>query len=238
LKKLELRNEELKGILKECSDFFFSEKYSIIFDNEELMKKFHLEIGNDRNKRECLSEKYLNHLIKYPKRHIGYPQGVKGIDIRNDSTPERYFSKTKNFSEEYRTCWEEISKFSDEIDNKLHTFLSGKFSAYFTIYPKDGYIGWHSNHNAFGYNILLSYSENGTGYFEHIIHGDPEKKKIRHDDPKGEWTAKAGYFGGLDEPEKICWHRAEACGSKRMTISYIVPDKTIWELMCHDVETP
>lgn len=236
MKLLQLNNVELKNILNECSDFFFSEKYSIIFNDDLLMGEFYCDVGHREN-RETLSDNYINHLIKYPERHIGFPQGIKGIDIRHDKTPDRYFRKTKQFGSQYIKLWKEIQDFADDIDKKLHTLLSGKHSAYFTVYPKDGYIGWHSNHNASGHNILLSFSEQGTGYFEHIIHGDPEKKRIRHNDVKGQWTAKAGYFGSLSEPENICWHRAESGGSKRITISYIVPDKTMWELMCRDVET-
>ena len=48
------------------------------------------------------------------------------------------------------------------------------------------------------------------------------------------WNCKVGYFGGFDEPEKVYWHCART-RTPRLTLSYVIFDKNIWEDMVVDI---
>jgi hypothetical protein len=118
------------------------------------------------------------------------------------------------------------------LDKKLIGFLGAKYGAVKMYYPKEGFLGWHNNANAPGYNIIMSYTENGGGYFEyeHPI----SKEIVRLQDPGG-WTIKVGYFGGHDEPDQVFWHAAKT-DEPRLTLAYVIPDAWMWEEMIADIE--
>lgn len=78
-------------------------------------------------------------------------------------------------------------------------------------YPPGGHIGWHTNSNFVGYNILLTYSETGDSFFEYVNNNEV----IRVNDPIG-WSYKIIKWGVNEE--KV-WHRAEA-NCNRITITY------------------
>ena len=160
------------------------------------------------------SVEYLKELQKAP--HIGFPECSKGVSLGTE--PKRYPKE-----------WDETIK---ECDKKLIGFLGAKYGAVKMYYPKDGFLGWHNNANAPGYNIIMSYTENGGGYFEyeHPI----SKEIVRLQDPGG-WTIKVGYFGGHDEPDQVFWHAAKT-DEARLTLAYVIPDAWMWEEMIADIE--
>jgi hypothetical protein len=97
-------------------------------------------------------------------------------------------------------------------------FLSVKHNALCAVYPPGGFISWHSNHNAPGYNLIFSYSETGDGHFSYV---HPETKEVvKCEDTAGKWTCKAAYFGSWTESDKVLYHAAET-DCWRVTVSYV-----------------
>jgi len=148
------------------------------------------------------------------ENHEGYPEVSHGVDLTDiKSTP---------------------LEFRDEISNvskKLNTFFGSKFNAVRMYYPAGGFMGWHNNHNVPGYNILLSYTKNGDGWFRYK---DPATNEIitLYDTPG--WTAKVGYYGHNEEPDKLYWHCARA-HEERLTLGFVIPNEGMWEMMCEDL---
>jgi hypothetical protein len=237
---LDLVNEELLETLHEISEYFTSEEFSDAIDIPTIIKGYTSDVYDDDHEKteiECLSERYLDHLVKHPENHIGYPEGISGLDVRPSNT-KQFMSKCKKWGlldKSGKMWWKTLEK--QKVWNKtLMGLLGAKHDALFTRYFKNGYIGWHNNQNAYGHNLILSYSPSGSGYFEYMVHGTKDRYRI--DDLAGVWTAKAGYFGGLHEKERLCWHKAETGDDIRITVSFIVPDHTLWKFMCEDIETP
>ena len=158
-------------------------------------------------------EEYFKTIDK--ENHIGWPEVSYGADI----------SYTNRTSIDLR---ERIRR----IDSDFNDILSAKHCAVKMYYPEGGYMGWHNNHNASGYNILFSYTKNGNGYFRYK---DPITLETitMHDVPG--WTAKVGYYGNLEEKDKIYWHCARAYET-RLTLGFIIPDKNFWEMMIEDIQ--
>ena len=85
-------------------------------------------------------------------------------------------------------------------------------------YPAGGHIGWHTNSNFAGYNILLTYSDTGDSFFEYV---NSEGNVTRLDDPVG-WSYKIIKWGiGADK----VWHRAHA-QCDRMIITFFSTDES------------
>ena len=52
-----------------------------------------------------------------------------------------------------------------------------------SYYPPKGFVGWHTNWNAFGYQLILTWSESGDGYFTYYDKKNDEF--VKHEDVKG-----------------------------------------------------
>lgn len=81
--------------------------------------------------------------------------------------------------------------------------LGANSNAVFLYYPKDGFVGWHTNQNNSGLQFIFSYSEKGDGYFQY--YDKKEKRIIKLEDEAG-WNARYLHFG----KKKVdhCWHSA------------------------------
>lgn len=209
-------NPELLSILDEFSDFFYSRDYSNL---ESFISKNHKmkDVSIKEMADEATSEEYLMKALEVPALEYGYPRHSWGLELSMD----RDFIDDK-----------ELLKKSRETDDKLMTFFGARNNALQMYYPAGGYIGWHTNCNAKGYNIVISCNPGGDGYF---VHYDHVNKKYNYFYDKPGWNVKAGYFGSHDEPEKMYWHSAKT-NTPRITLSYIIYDKNIWEDMMDDIE--
>ena len=178
MKQLEIKNSELIELLNNTSNWFKSIDKSI------------LSFKNKKDDNEYYtSEKYLNQID--PEKHDGIPKYTHGVDIAFPSTTPGSWRKKIL-----------------EIDNSLNIILGSQRCAVKMYYPTDGYMSWHNNHNAPGYNILFSYTEQGDGWFRYK---DPKTSEIvtMYDEPG--WTAKVGSTsltfnpvnGRYDEAEEV-----------------------------------
>jgi len=206
-------NPELKNILEEFSTWFFNSSY-----NTELIP---FEKLDDNEKGEyATTSNYLKEALKDPKSY-GYPKHMLGAVMENNLNKNRLQPKL------YREA-------CDNIDKKLINYFGARNNALRAYYPSGGYIGWHNNANAPGYNIIITCNPEGNGEFEYY---DQEKNMIiKYPDKKG-WFVKVGYFGSFEEPEKMYWHCART-RSPRLTLSYIIPHQSLWQSMIDDIGIP
>ena len=70
---------------------------------------------------------------------------------------------------------EEYAKTWSQLDEKMKTELGLETSALSTLYPPDGFIGWHNNANAAAFNLIFTWSEKGDGWFKYI---EPTSKEV------------------------------------------------------------
>lgn len=211
MKEISLNNPELRSLLYGFSDWFYDQDISVF--NEESTKG---EIDYD-----CVTTDYMNRLIEKDHRHVGFPESMRGLEISEEALRKPEFF---HFRDPIRKILFEVTSFIGARNNALTAF-----------YPADGYIGWHTNWNASGYNLIFSFSEKGNGFFKYL---DPETKEIvKMVDPAAEWTCKAGYFGSYKEKDNHFWHAAESNGSTRLTFSYIIPDEFMWSEAIDEIES-
>lgn len=158
---------------------------------------------------------YLHHMQN--KKVDGFPEKTYGVDLMRYTTP-----------------FESLQKAVGTLDKDLLAWSGSRNNAVKMVYPVGGYMGWHNNANAPGYNLILSWSQNGLGYFRYQ---DPLTKDLVTMQDKPGWTCKVGYFGSFAEKEKVFWHSASAKHEERVTIAYIIPHEGLWEDMCEDVQS-
>lgn len=156
---------------------------------------------------------YLNQMQS--KKVDGYPEETYGIDLMK-----------------HTTAIPEFKQALQKLDKDLLAWSGSRNNAVKMVYPKGGYMGWHHNANAPGYNILLSWSKDGLGYFRYQ---DPITKEIITINDSPGWTCKVGYYGAFKEPDKIYWHCANAEQEERLTLGYIIPHQGLWSNMCDDI---
>ena len=199
MNSIEIKNKDLINLLNDYSTWF------------EGIDKSLIKVQGEKDINEYYtSEEYLSSINK--KIHEGYPEKTHGIDlVFCDSTDDN------------------IRKRIRQVDMDFNSVLGSERCAVKMYYPEGGYMGWHNNHNASGYNILFSYTKNGNGFFRYKT-----DKLITMDDSPG-WTAKVGYYGNNDEPDKLFWHCARAY-EDRLTLGFVIPDKNFWEMMIEDIE--
>ncbi len=149
---------------------------------------------------------YLNRIKKRGRTHGGYPAILKG------TCPE-FNSFDYNDNEEKTSI---ISRF-DKAAQEIASWSGARNRALCAVYPPGGFISWHNNANAAGYNVLFTWSSEGDGQWEHI---DPmTQEHVVIPDKKG-WQCKFGYYGTYDETDKLLYHCART-NCLRFTIAFV-----------------
>lgn len=176
-----IRNKEFLKLLDDTLDKFLEHRELMTELSESLAG---VPIGE--------GEEYCkpDHLWKMIKRdHVGFPEQGYGFQVMH-GVKERpdVFTPLKDWTK-----------------NELVRIMGANNNSLTSYYPPKGFVGWHTNWNAFGYQIILTWSEDGNGYFTYY---DKKKDKIITEyDVKG-WQARWYRFGREDEPEHHCWHAA------------------------------
>lgn len=206
-------SKELIDLLTPYTEWFFQQE-----DHDQLLPRGD-SLKNRMGGKDHISansEEYLAEIVGKDGQHIGFPEVAYCCDISNSigHAPQIHIDKQQ------------------ELNSKLIAYLGARNVAVHTYYPPNGFMGWHTNWNAHGYNILLTYNteENG-GFFRYR---DPITKEIvTLMDPKG-WSCKVGYFGRGREMDKVIYH---CCSNtaKRLTLGYVVPHLEIWRSMIEDI---
>ena len=165
--------------------------------------------------------------------HSGFPPDMYGLDFN--------YSNVKQSAEiAHQDFFEEIRKMNRDIDGRFQLLLGAYHPALKAYYPAGGYIAWHTNWNAPGYNIIFSYSKNGQGHWRHIDPSgssslEPKAENMVHIDDVPGWHCKAGYFGSKEQEDQIIWHAAHT-KEERLTLSYVFKDEVIWRDLIEDIE--
>lgn len=188
--------------------------YLWYYENRGYVEKaLHLEGGkNPRGTREkYTNSEYRDKIMKMHEAHEGYPDGILGYALKCDRQQHK-----KNLSSE------EVVQFqrrAGENSERLAQLLFVKNNALTQMYPPGGFIAWHNNANAPGYNFIFSWSETGDGSFSYVD-GKTGEEVVMQDKPG--WQCKAGYFGHYgDSWDKLCYHSAKT-DCWRITVAYML----------------
>lgn len=223
MRDIKIRNYEVLEILNEYKDYI-EEGYM----SGEMDKTFRINSSNAKRE-EWLSDEYMHKVMAMGREHDGYPPSMRSYHGTMPSNGERdlgpFIDSKKAF--DYREK-------ASQVNMNMMTVLSAKRNALCAVYPPGGFIAWHNNANASGYNILFTWSQEGNGWFDYY---DIEKKeRVRVPDVKG-WQCKMGYFGSYDQPDRLCYHAAST-DCLRITIAYVFSESEyIWEEVLEDIES-
>jgi len=190
-----IKNEEFLTLLNRYSDLIQSIKD---------VNKVAIKCKNKKME-DYVSEEYRNSIIEMGRGHEGFPEVLKGFNIDT------------GFESEDPEETERIVRKYNSINVDLENFIGCRNRALSSGYPPGGFISWHNNANASGYNIILTWSEKGDGAWEHV---DPKtKERVVIPDVKG-WQCKYGYYGRYDDDDKVLYHCAYT-NCLRMTIAFV-----------------
>jgi hypothetical protein len=207
MKQIPIENQELENIL----DQFLQ----VLLQADRSSYPYHGGSQPLITSEYACGDEYLKHMQS--KKVDGFPEKTYGVDLGRFAPPQ----------EVLRTALV-------KLDSALITWSGSRNNAVKMLYPKGGYMGWHHNANAPGYNILLSWSKDGTGFFRYM---DPVTKQIVTMPDSPGWTCKVGYYGKWGEEDRIYWHCASAEKEERFTLGYIIPHEGLWTSMCEDIQT-
>lgn len=218
VRDIDIQNTEFLDILNEYKDILLKREPG---DSTPLIEKEIHVSHKDEKAEDWVSDEYMHQVIKMGREHDGFPRVLKG------------FSGLKHEGGNMRG--KVIKDASRVLNTKLMEFLSCRNNALNACYPPGGFISWHNNANAKGYNIIITYSENGNGWFDYW---DIEKQeRVRIQDVPG-WQAKMTYFGPYDDPDKLCYHAAYT-DDYRITVAFVFDEADeFWEEVIEDLETP
>lgn len=203
--------QELLDIITPYSDWFFEQE-----DRHDMREKPNREFDFDL--RKATEEDYLQHIMNKGRDHEGFPETALCCDLSQGMN----FVPSRHIEMQQKTNKEVIS------------FLGARNTAVWVYYPSSGFMGWHTNWNAPGYNILLSYNTQDRGGF--FRYRDPvTRERITLYDEVAGWNAKVGYFGSGRERDDIIYHCAGATTGERLTFAFIIPDKDMWKSMIEDI---
>jgi hypothetical protein len=219
MRDIKLNNLEVLSALNEYKDFIMSND---IDQNLYLMCR-------DEKPEDWLSEKYLHEVMSSGTAHEGFPITMQSYD---GLMPAKYNDRKK------RDITPKTVKFRDassQLNSRLMEELSARVNTLNTVYPPKGFISWHNNANASGFNVLFTWSETGDGWFKYY---DQKKKEIVTIPDVPGWQCKMGYFGSYIDPEKLCYHAAYAeCW--RISVAYVFAEADeLWQDIIEDIENP
>ena len=201
-------SDELQDILRPYTEWFFNQ------DLSDLREAIDTKRAGEYNVITGCDEKYLNMIVEKDGEHIGFPEHTKSIDILMDGRAPEHHRKE---------C--------QKLNQELCSYLGARNQAVQVYYPEGGFMSWHNNWNASGYNILMSYTKRGNGFFKYR---DPLTHEIVEMKDKPGWSCKVGYYGKGREPDKVYYHCAVSY-EDRLTLGFVIPHLEIWRNMIEDI---
>lgn len=86
------------------------------------------------------------------------------------------------------------------------------------LYPKNGFMGWHTNSNAPFYRIYLAYNrERKQSVFKYLSFNNGISSVIEDFDEAG-WTVRL--FKITNKPDKLFWHCVDVFDSPRISLGF------------------
>lgn len=211
MKRISLQNKKLIATLQDTIDTIFDPKIQ-----ELIQKNPYKRTDPNFILYEGWEEEYLFEVMKRPLKDYGFPGAINGIELTN-------LPNQKLFD----IVWDKLRAIQNVLGIGQHALSC--------FYPPKGYIGWHHNGNAPGYNLILTYNPTGDGWFKYY---DMKTKQIVTMKDQIGWSVKVGYYGRQDtEVDKIFWHAAYT-NSPRLTLSFVMNHKHMWNDVIDDIQTP
>ena len=231
MKNVEINNPEIKDLLDQWVELAFQGQPYDQFNTKRF--KSVGEPGDKHspdwagNKKEYYtSDEHRDEIIAQGSGHLGWPLTGRFYDMRKHNQ-DLSIDLGHDPIEQYA-----------KLDGKMQTTLATNANALASVYPPGGFISWHNNANSPAYNLILTWSENGNGYWKHVNPYTGETEIVQD---KPGWQCKAFYFGAYEEndPLSLVYHMA-ASDCWRMTCSYMFnrTHKMFWEDMIEEIETP
>lgn len=187
------------------------DKFLWYYDNLDLIKQNLRLHGRADEQDKYTNSDYRDRIIRMAERHDGYPEECHSYALKVDRLAHLNESK-----HETRAMF--VEKYS-KLNEELASSICVKNNALTQLYPPGGFISWHNNANAPGYNFIFSWSETGDGSFSYVD-GETGEEVVMQD--KQGWNCKAGYFGFYGESwDKLCYHSAKT-NCYRLTVSFIL----------------
>ena len=206
LKYVEVKNPELLAILDNYAGL---PKIPGFAENCHCTSKERM-----RQRNWYVGPKYMQEIVDEGTQHEGFPDEMVGYNFKLSDRAHQMFEPDAD-----PIFKRDMTHMLSDLNDKMMNFLSVKHNALAAVYPPGGFIAWHNNANAPGFNLIFSYSESGSGWFDYI---HPETKEVvRCQDKPGQWTCKAAYFGHYGEEEKLMYHAASSEDDWRVTVSYV-----------------
>ena len=221
MRDIKINNEVVLESLNKFKDFVLEKYHSGDLDKD-------LELNaKDHTRDRWIADDYLERIIERGRAHEGYPESMRSY---HGMMPSYHNSGGVDL-----TIAEQYREKANKMNQELMTELSAKRNTLVTLYPPGGWISWHNNANAPGYNVIFSWSETGDGWFDYW---DIEKKeRVRVPDVPG-WQCKMGYFGAYHQPDKLCYHAAST-DCLRISVAYVFEEaEDMWEQIIEDIEDP
>lgn len=211
---VKLVNEELKCIL---------DQISTLVQKVEMDKV--RQIPRDESADEWCSDSYRKHIMQKGAEHEGFPEVLLGACVEHGKFVYDGTDKLELIEE------------SERLIAELCSWSGAQSRALTAIYPPGGFISWHNNANAWGYNVLFTWSQEGDGQWEHIEPTTGEHIIIP--DVKG-WQCKFGYYGHYGEPDKVLYHAART-NCLRTTVAFVFNGdergKSMAEMLIEEIQT-
>lgn len=201
MQNIDIKNPRVLALLDHIR-YLYREKYDVT--------KTNFMLGSwDDDSQYWIGDSFRDKIISQGRDHNGGPDCARSYAIK----PEHYHGDDPQYHKDFV-----------DIDAKIKVELGMRHNALSQLYPPEGFIAWHNNANAPGYNLIFTWSETGDGWFKYI---DKYGEEITIPDKKG-WTLKAGYFGTYDDG-RVCYHAAYTqCW--RMTHSFVAAqDEDYWK---------
>ena len=211
-----IENEELKDILTRISSVSEQVDFSKV-----------RQIPRNETADEWCNEDYRKHIMNKGSDHDGYPEMLLGAGLE----PDKFIYDDKDV--QLRMTGE-----MESLIAELCSWSGARHRALTAIYPPGGFISWHNNANASGFNVLFTWSQEGDGQWEHI---DPVTgEHVIIPDVKG-WQCKFGYYGHYGEPDKVLYHAART-NCLRATVAFVFTGdetgKKMSEMLIEEIQTP
>lgn len=210
MKTVDIRNHEVLSLLEQAVS---------LWRDDPLFRESVVFTGETDNREDFISDEYFRQIVYKGKQHDGYPEKSHMASLRRESFASRKADPT--YTNRYIKGFE-------KINTSLTQTLGTRRNALAAVYPPGGFIGWHNNANASAYNLIMTWSETGDGYWKHW---NPIARRMETIPDKPGWQAKATFFGSYDDdPDDIVYHMAST-DCWRMTIAYVFDrkHKQFWE---------
>ena len=199
-----IRNEGLLQTLNDTVEMFLEHRELMT----ELSDNLQRDVPVEEWEKFC-KEDYLHEMIATGVDHAGFPETGYGFQV----------------AQGVRQRPDVFTPLKDWTKNQLPMMFGARSNSLTSYYPPNGFVGWHTNWNASAYQIIITWSENGDGYFSYY---DKETDTIiTEQDVKG-WQARWYRFGRYDEPQHHCWHTAWT-NSPRFTLAFKFPYNNVNE---------